>query len=198
MMTVRHIERLWRAQAYKKLLHEMLRGRAEASICLEDELAGPLPAAAAAIVRLDELTQAHVPLYDKLLRTILAAQDKDGGWVDPMNSAICLRALLASNGRGQAIERGLLYLSAMQKPEGIWPKVGFRRMPADPLVSAFILLQLGNQERFRRSVRFLDALNWFEWHEHTLHDGARRIWHHASIRCRVARAASGQATICWS
>src|SRR5450432_97108 len=122
MMTVRYIEKLWNGKAFPRLLREMFAGRAEASLRLEGELTGIVPAAAMALVRLDELAQSHVPLYSKLLRVVLAAQETDGGWGDPLTSAICLRALFGSRGHGLTIQRGLSYLTQMQKQEGIWPK----------------------------------------------------------------------------
>jgi hypothetical protein len=182
MITVRHIEKLWTARKYEPLLRDMLAGRPEASTRLELELSGYLPAAAMALIRLDELAQAHVPLYPKLL------------------TAVCLRALMGSRGQGIAIERGLFYLAQMQKEEGIWPKVPFRRMPADPFVSAFVLLQLGSDDGFRQAVRFVDALNWFESHESTLDAETRRLWDHASIRCQMVRNTTPvwHAVVSWS
>jgi hypothetical protein len=199
MMTVRHIEKLWNAGSYTKLLQEMLVGRPEASLRLEQEMAGALPAAAMALLRLDELAQSHVPLYSKLLRTILAAQQPDGGWTDPLTTSICLRALFAGRGQGAAIERGLFYLAQLQKAEGIWPNVPIRRMPADPFVSAFILMQLGADARFRSAVRFIDALNWFESNEPALDPETRRLWDHASVRCQMARPLGiSQPMLSWS
>jgi len=198
MMTVRHIEKLWNADSHARLLREMLTGRPEASLRLESEMSGPLPAAAMALLRLDELAQSHVPLYDKLLKRILSAQDADGGWSDPITTALCLRALFGGRGQGLAINRGLFYLSQLQKPEGIWPNVPIRRMPADPFVSAFVLLQLGSDPRFRAAVRFIDALNWFESNEHTLDAETRRLWDHAAMRCTINRAAPVQQMLSWS
>lgn len=197
MMTVRHIEKLWNAKAYQRLLRDMLAGRPEASLRLETELSGPVPAAAFATIRLDELAQSHIPLYTKLLRTILATGEGDGGWGDPMTTAICLRALLAGQGQGVAIERGLLFLSRMQKPEGIWPKGPIRRMGADAFASALILLELGGSAQFRQSVRFDDALGWFKAHEHSLDAETRRVWDHAAIRCRINRLVA-EPMLSWS
>ncbi|HLL89320.1 MAG TPA: hypothetical protein VK324_08450 [Tepidisphaeraceae bacterium] len=185
MITVKHIERVWTARQYDRLLKELLSARPEATVRLEAELAGSLPAAALAVVRLDELGQSHVPLYATLVRAILAAQNADGGWTDPMQSALCLRALLCGRGHGEAIDRGLFYLATMQKSEGVWPAIPFRRMPADPFASAFILLQLGDQPKFRAAVRFFDALDWFEQHEHTLEASTRKLWDRAASRCRL-------------
>lgn len=199
MMTVRHIEKLVNASAYSRLLQEMLAGRAEASLRLEHELTGTLPAVAMALLRLDELAQSHVPLYSKLLKTILAAQQSDGGWNDPLTTALCLRALCAGRGQGTAIERGMFYLSQLQKQEGIWPNVPIRRMPADPFVSAFILLQLGGDARFRTAVRFIDAINWFEANEHSLDGETRRLWDHAAVRCQMHKGISSpQHVLSWS
>jgi hypothetical protein len=199
MMTVRHIEKLWNAKSHQRLLSDMLAGRPEASLRTEAELSGSLPSAAMALLRLDELAQSHVPLYSKLLKLILTAQEGDGGWGEPITTALCLRALSAGRGHGIAIERGLTYLANMQKPEGIWPKAPFRRLPADPFVSAFILLQLGSDNRFRDSVRFDDALNWFIENENVLDPETQRLWSHASIRCHChSRPSVDQETFSWS
>jgi hypothetical protein len=185
MITVRQIERLWQAKSYERLFRELLAARPEASLRMQLELGRSIPTAALAIIRLDELSQAYVPLYSQLIRTVLNDQHSDGGWGDPMTTAICLRALMCGQGHGVAIDRGLHYLANMQKPEGIWPNVPIRRMPADPYVSAFILLQLGNKRAFRQAVRFFDALNWFERNETQLDPDTRRIWDRASTRCEV-------------
>jgi hypothetical protein len=188
MMTVRYIEKLWTNRDYTRLLKEMLTGRSEASLRLESELTGPTPAAAMALVRLDELAQAHVPLYEKLLKILIATQEADGGWGDPQTTTLCLRALFAGRGHGLAIDRGLAYLGHLQKPEGIWPKMPIRRLPADAFVSAFVMLQLGNDARFRSAVRFDDAIQWFETNLHTLDGESLRLWDHASVRCRAHRS----------
>ena len=187
MITVKQLERLWKARSHGRMIKELLASRPENSTRLEVELAAPVPAAALAIVRLDELSQGHVPLYGKLLRRVLSGQEADGGWGDPLTTAICLRALLAGRGHGIAIDRGLFYLANMQKSEGIWPKVPFRRLPADAYVSAFVLLQLGDKPQFRGAVRFFDALDWFESHEQELDAETRRLWDHASARCQCPR-----------
>jgi hypothetical protein len=198
MITVRHIERLFQAKAYAQLLREMLAGRAENSPRLECELAGAVLAAAMALIRLDELAQSYVPLFAKLLKIVLAAQEADGGWGDPLRTAVCLRALFSSRGQGLAIQRALIYLAQMQKPQGIWPNEPLRRLPADSFVSAYILLQLGSDTRFRQAVRFTDAMDWFEANELTLDFHARRLWNHAAIRSRMHRAISGQEIFSWS
>jgi hypothetical protein len=158
----------------------------------------PSCAAAIAMIRLDELSQAHVPFYQKLLHRVLSRQEADGGWGDPMTTALCLRALLAGRGHGPVIDRGMVYLANLQKNEGIWPKVPIRRMESDPFVSAFILHQLGHSEQFRSSVRFFDALNWFESNEATLDGETRRLWDHASIRCQIERTLARVQPNIWS
>src|SRR4029077_1477677 len=119
-------------------------------------------AAALAVIRLDELSQSYLPLYSRLIRAILCQQQEDGGWGDLPTTALCLRALLAGNGDGVAIERGLDYLASLQKDEGIWPAAPIRRLPEDARVSLFILYQLGDHPRFRESVDFSRAVSWFE------------------------------------
>ena len=84
MMTVRHIERLWDAKSYGKLMRDLLIARPESGLRLETELGRGTPTAAMALIRLDELCQSGVPLYGRLLRTILNDQHADGGWGDPI------------------------------------------------------------------------------------------------------------------
>jgi hypothetical protein len=184
MQTVRHIQRLWDARKHQQLLHLLIGNRPENSVRLEPA-STCIPAAAMGAIRLDELNQSHVPLYTTFVKTLVATQEKDGGWGDPMTTALCLRALMAGKGAGLAIERGLVYLANLQKTEGIWPKIPIRRTPVEPLGSAFVLYQLGEDARFRAAVRFEDAVNWFETHESTLDAEIRRLWDRASLRCRM-------------
>jgi hypothetical protein len=183
MITVRQIERLWTGKAYERLFRELLSARPEASLRLEMELGRSIPTAALAMIRLEELSQSFVPIYGQFLRTILNDQHADGGWGEPMTTALCLRALMCDRGHGLAIERGLQYLANMQKAEGIWPNVPIRRMPADPFASAFILLELGDKAPFRKAVRFFEALSWFEANEAALDGETRKLWDRAAVRC---------------
>jgi hypothetical protein len=189
MTTIRQIERLWRSGQFDRMLRLCLEMRQEASVRLAIELARAraIPAAAMAVIRLDELGQPHAPLCAEMIRAILAAQEADGGWADPMTTALCIRALMCSNGQGQAILQGIGYLAGLQKAEGIWPKVPIRRMPADPFVSAFILFQLAQDGRFAQTVRLTAALRWFRDHESRLDTETARLWR--SISCRHAAAA---------
>jgi hypothetical protein len=187
MMTVRQIERLWNAKAYEKLAHHLLAARQEGRFGLE-EVDRPSFAAALAIIRLDEFNQSYHPLYTTLVRALLAAQDRDGGWGDPPTTGICLRALLIGRGDGAAIERGLGYLATLQKDHGIWPAGPLRRMPEDPAASLFILYQLADNPRFRQAIRFADALNWFAENNSMLSSECQRLSAWASLRWRNATA----------
>jgi hypothetical protein len=183
MITIRQIERLWTNKAYERLFRELLSARPEASLRLEMELGRSIPTAALAMIRLEELSQSFVQIYGQFLRTILNDQHSDGGWGEPMTTALCLRALLCDRGHGLAIERGLQYLANLQKADGIWPNVPIRRMPADPFASAFILFELGDNPQFRNAVRFFQALSWFESNEGSLDAEARKLWDRATVRC---------------
>lgn len=199
MITIRYIERLWNAGSFQQLLRELLNGRPEGASTLAAEWNGAVPAAAMIMIRLDELTQSHVPLYGRLVRFVLAAQEGDGGWGDPALTALCLRALLAGRGQGAAIQRGMGYLASLQKDEGIWPKVPLRRMPADAITSALVLLQLGGDEMFRNAVDLDRALDWFDRNEQELDQPTLRLWSHAKLRCLAGRVApSAQAVLSWS
>jgi hypothetical protein len=187
MVTVRQIERLWDAKCYRRLAAELLRARTEGTYRLESELGTSLGVAALAVIRLDELQQSRHPLNRKLLNVILLAQEADGGWGDPLRTALCLRALLCSRGEGPAVECGMNYLATMQKAEGVWPQEPIRRMPADGFVSAFVMFELASAARFREVVRVDDAVEWFAANEASLEADAKRLWEHTRLRYRGAR-----------
>lgn len=186
MITVRQIERRWEAKSHDRLFKDLTAARPEGSLRLGIDDSRPVCAAALAVIRLDELSQSHVKLYSKLIKTIVGSQEADGGWGDLITTALCLRALLCGNGKGLAIERALKYLADLQQNEGIWPNVPIRRMPADPYVSALILYQLGDQPQFGRAARVADALRWFQSHESWLDEQTTELWRRARMRCRLA------------
>lgn len=197
MTTVRHVARLWQSGTWGKLLRELLQNRPESSPRLETELHSLVACAAMAMIRLDELNQSHIPLFSKLLRTLLCSQDADGGWRDPLTTAVCLRAVLIDRGHGIAIDRAMSYLAIMQKNEGIWPKVPIRRTSSDGFTSAFILFHLGMNAQFRTAVRFDDAVRWFEQNEPSLEPEARRLWNYASAAARISPGSRAVAPL-WS
>ena len=188
MMTVRQIERLWNDRNHRRLAEELLRARAEGALGLESAVSTSLGAAALSVIRLDELEQSYHPLNRKLLNVILLAQEADGGWGDPLRTALCLRALLCARGDGNAVERGMQYLATMQKAEGVWPQEPIRRMPTDGFVSAFVMFQLAGAPRFRDVVRIDDAVAWFASNQRALEPDARRMWEHTALRYRMAPA----------
>lgn len=195
MITVRQIERLWNAKAYDRLLEQLILPRAEASGQLLSQLTGPLAAAGMAVIRLDELSQPFVDLYGELIRTILKSQRPEGGWGDVITTAVCLRALMCGNGNGEAIDRGLVFLAGLQKPEGIWPNIPARRMPVDPFASAFVLARLGDMPAFRQAVDMGQAMEWFEENEIALDAQTRRLWSHAKRRIPAASATATQCPV---
>jgi len=188
MQTVRQIERLWNARQYGRLFRELIANRPESSFPLQIDAPTSAVTAAMAMIRLDELNQPHVPLYSTLVRAIIASQEKDGGWGDPIVTTLCLRALmLGQNTGGDAIAGGLRYLGDLQKTDGAWPREPFRRMPADAAVTAFVLHQLADDERFRAAVRFDEAMAWFDTSDAMLDAPTQALWQRAKLRCRVIR-----------
>ena len=185
MQTTRQIERLWSARQYDRLAREILAARPEFSHRLVAELSHSVPAAALALIRLDELSQAHHPLNQVLIRHVIAAQEADGGWGDPLVTAICLRALSCGRGQGPCVDRGFAYIADLQKAEGIWPAVSIRRTSEDAFTSAFILFCLADHPGFRVTVRLEDAVGWFDRHEVSLDGDSQRLWHRASLRSRL-------------
>jgi hypothetical protein len=185
VQTTRQLDRFWNARQYDRLARELLNARIESSPRLVAELAHPVPAAAMALIRLDELNQGFHPLNEKLIRTILAAQEGDGGWGDLVVSALCLRALMCNRGLGVAVHRGIAYLANLQKAQGAWPAYPIRRAAEDAYVSAFILFHLADQPAFRAAVRLEDAVNWLAQNEANFDEESRRLWQRASLRCRL-------------
>ena len=190
MVTVRQLERLWQARQYDRMLRLFMETRPEASVRLVTHLARSIPTAAMAVIRLDELSQAHTPFCARMLRAVLAGQETDGGWGDPLSTAICLRALICSEGQGPAIDRALTYLANLQKSDGLWPREPLRRLPADPFVSAFILFHLADDDRFASAVRLDDALKWFRANHTNLDLETARLWRTISIRQSAVQLAT--------
>jgi hypothetical protein len=198
MLTVRHIEKLWDARKYLRVLEELIAPRIEAVAAEELKQAPTAAAAALALIRLDELHQPHASICPKLIRTLVATQESDGGWGDVAVTALCVRALSLQNGSGLAIERGVAYLAALQQPGGIWPRVPIRRMPADALISAFVLLQLADNDGFRGAVDIDAAFGWFESHAWSLDSASKCLLDHARLRAGALLTTRVPAEASWS
>jgi hypothetical protein len=159
MFTTRQIGRLWRQGDYGLIVQACLDARPEAVAPWREDLSGPVAAAALALVRFDELAcPDHEPARE-FLRCVLAAQRPDGGFGSMVLSAVCLRALLAGNGSGPAVERAIDFLARHQRADGLWPAQPNDRLPGDPTVTAFVLLHLGYCPRFTSAVRLEEALD---------------------------------------
>jgi len=183
MTTTRQMEKFWTAGQYGKLVDELLAGRPEERPAVRNALQPMLAAAALSVIRLDELAGSHQPLARGLVAALLARQGGDGGWSDPLTTALVVRALCCTHGDGLAVRRGINYLADLQKSEGLWPVEPLRRMPADATATAFVLLQLGDDERFRQAVRFEEAMAWFGSTDRHLDADASELWRHARLRC---------------
>src|SRR5262249_10281530 len=80
MLTVRHIEKLWDARKYQQILCELISPRVEMAAGEELNQTPDAAAAALALIRLDELHQAHASLCSRLIRSLVSLQEADGGW----------------------------------------------------------------------------------------------------------------------
>jgi hypothetical protein len=204
MLTVRHIEKLWEARKYSKLFNELIALRVE-SVAAPEMAENPCPAAAAiALIRIDEMMQSHAAICPSLIRALIATQDPDGGWKDPCTTALAVKALCLQNGQGDSIERGLDYLADLQQSSGLWTKIPAGRMPEDPpkdpLISAFVLLQLGDNDRFRQKVDFPAALTRIAQaaEKAGLEPTAKTLWDQARLRSTVARTTATSPVASWS
>ncbi len=188
MMTVKQIQRRWNDKQVSRLSAELLACRPDVPGSLHRQLVDPAAVAALAVIRLDELGQAYTETCAQLLRHLLATQDPQGGWGDVLHTALALRALLTSRGHGPAVQRAVEYLAQLQKTEGVWPNHPLRRMPADPLVSALLLLHLAREESFCQRVDFDLAMRWFAQHPDQLDSETRRLLNWLELRYRPAAA----------
>lgn len=152
MLTVRQIERLWTANDFGRLARELLAGRTELTARGLLDCAHRTPCAALALIRIDEFSQNHHPLAARLVRQLLASQDPDGGWGDAATTAIVLRALSTAKGHGLSIERGVTFLTQLQKDDGLWPRIPLRRTDGDALTTATVLHHLANVPAARGKV----------------------------------------------
>jgi hypothetical protein len=198
MMTVRQIEKRWDARQYQRLLDELVAARPEAVAMTRLDGGVAVAAAALAVVRLSELNQSAAPISSQHLRTILAAQEADGGWGEPLLSAMCLRALLLDAGAGAAVDAAIAYFANLQQSDGAWPRIPIRRMPADAFVTAFILFHLADHAQFRDAVNIPAAMAWMTRQEPQFDDDTRHLWLHARLRARLSTRPAGvcAASIC--
>jgi hypothetical protein len=196
MITVRQLERLWQEKSFSRMSSLLLEMRPESSLRLAQELARPTAIAALAIIRLDELAQAHSPFCSRMIRTILAAEEADGGFGDALTTALCIRALSCSAGHGPAIDRGLHYLATLQKEDGSWPRIPLRRFPGDAFTTALILYHLGDSESFIQATHAESAFDWLSSHESELDVETTRLFR--TLRLRLAQAPLAEPSFSWS
>ena len=182
MITVRQLERFWQDKSYERISRICMEMRPENSVRLAVEAGRAVPAAALAVIRLDELGQSHAPFCGKMIRVILAAQDADGGWGDAAVTALCLRALSCSSGQGPAVDRGFDYLRALQKDDGSFPRVPLRRMPADTFVTALVVYHLIDDARAADALDLDAAAACLDREEKELDVETMRLWRCISLR----------------
>ncbi len=188
MITLRQIERSWNSKHYSQMNVELLAARSEDSAKLRSLLTSSLAAAAMGLIRLDELNQSHAPLATSFVRRVLCSQKPDGGWDDPLLTALCIRALLTSRGQGEAIDRGITFLAQLQKSDGTWSATGIHRTEPDAFTSAFIFFSLGLHAAFLETICVDDAIAWFERKLALLDPSSRKLWEIASRKVRSVRA----------
>lgn len=186
MTTIRQIERLWDEQAYARLARTLLDGRTDVDPALAGRVARSTVAAAAlALIRLDEMSQNARPLCSRLVRALIAMQQPDGGWGDVAATVLAIRALRCARGDGVVIARGLAWLADLQKDEGAWPAEPIRRLAADPVTTAFVLLHLAGDPALARAARIADAADWLERHRDQADALARPLAARAVARARA-------------
>lgn len=142
MLTIKQAERFWGLKAYERLIDELCVGRAEAVGGIRQLIHGPQAAAALTVIRMHELLQSYQPFVTRMVRYLIENQQSDGGLTDPVTTALAMRALATDRGAGKALEAAIGFLGHIQRDDGEWPREPLKRMPGDPAVTAFVLLQL--------------------------------------------------------
>ncbi|HEX8915090.1 MAG TPA: hypothetical protein VF796_22250, partial [Humisphaera sp.] len=182
MITARQIDRLFHGKDFSRLLHDLTSHRADALVRWDARASRHTLAAAMSAIRLDELNFAAHPLSGKMIQVVLAAQEADGGWGDPVTTALCLRALLAGRGDGVAVERGLSYLANLQQEGGSFPAGPFRRMPADAHATAAVVYLLAEHTPAWAVVDLGGAADWVDAHPDEQDVATRVVARHALTR----------------
>ena len=131
MMTVKHMQRLWRAGRFGKLLADVTEGRGGPTWDAMAARGGRPAAAAACLVRLDDLGQGHVAFAGEQRAALADAQQPGGDWGDAALTAACVRALSTRAGPGDAARRGLAALADAQRADGAWSATLIKRLPGD-------------------------------------------------------------------
>lgn len=218
MLSLPLLCRLWQNARYRRLLSELLRGRPEAGLGLEELIPGPIAAAALGLLRLGELGRSALPIGRELRGRLLMSQNTDGSWGEghqrPVLTALCIRGLSAVRAGGasgslngsrfgmirigfdaapgesveRAIRRGVDWLARAQAADGSWND--------DSLASAIVLLELGRLAEFRAAVRVSDALR-VAGRTAGQAPQCARAWSRVELRCgralrRAAMAQRGQ------
>jgi len=186
MITARQIDRLFHGKDYSRLLHDLTSHRADALVRWDARASRHTLAAAMSAIRLDELNFAGHPLSGKMIQVVLSAQEADGGWGDPLTTALCLRALLGGRGDGVAVERGLAYLANLQQEGGSFPAGPFRRMAADGHATATVVYLLAEHPAAWAVVDLGGAADWLDANPDAQDVATRVIARHALTRCRRA------------
>lgn len=197
MTTIRQIDRLWAGNDHRRMVSELTGGRPELT-AVAQRLLGPAAAAAVAVIRLDELGQSHQPIVAKLLRSLIGAQQPDGGWGDLAVTILALRALRCCDGNGHAVERAITHLSLCQREDGAWPDEPIRRLPADGLTTAFLLLNLAGDEAMMGKLNLQSAADWLTAHRDELEPVTRRLADRAAAKLSRAGMAELLCAVSWS
>ncbi|MEM1013669.1 MAG: hypothetical protein AAGI46_15790 [Planctomycetota bacterium] len=178
MLTVAKLCRLWQTGRHRELVRELVAGRAEGRLALDQRLPGRVTAAAFGLIRLRELGQPDTPFARELSETLTWAQARDGSFAEPGDDAAAVAAKTALAIRAladrspEASARALRWLADHQSPTG-W---------ADgSITTAFVLLQTA---KLRQSMLDLDAAFATERLDGPVEPDAatRWAWKHARLR----------------
>jgi hypothetical protein len=116
MFTISRVAWLWKRKQYEHIVNLCMDLRHEPLLRLQAACRDvAVAAAAAAVIRMEELCLSHAPLCGQLLRFIISQQQADGGWGNPALTELCIRALKCEQGQGLVIDRGIGYLAGVRK-----------------------------------------------------------------------------------
>jgi hypothetical protein len=185
MTTARQIQKLWQTNDYKRLVRLCLEARADALEPILPMLSGPVGSAALALIRLTELSPFPTPMHAGLAQVLANHQRENGGWGDPVLTAVAVRALLSAELQRDRASAGISHLGRLQRDDGLWPAGESTRLPGDPVVTLFVLLQLGVEAAFRFVTRVDRAIEAIDAHP-SLDASSRRALTIARLRSTTA------------
>ncbi len=198
MLSDNLIKKLFDTQDHGRMIGCLADNGTTMPLALQARLTQPVAAAGLGLRRLVELTYGPTPLSRDMTAALLDGQGPDGSFQgtcdrDPLATATAVGGLAAvlreHHGRntqscpdlGDALDRALASLCAMQMEDGLFCHGDDRTIEDRALTSAFVLFLLARLPGFREAIRFADLMTWFDERADRLDDVTLELYQMASL-----------------